>query len=65
VVDAAMVGRIGLSHVHVLWKNGGRPFSGERGTNLLDSGAHFYDNHTKQRRKYISIGAIEPSSTPN
>jgi len=32
----------------------------ERGVNLLDSGAHFYDTYETKDGKYISIGSIEP-----
>jgi len=32
----------------------------ERGTNLLDTGAHFYDTFETSDGKYISIGSIEP-----
>ena len=32
----------------------------ERGSNLLDGGAHFYDTYRCQDGKYISIGPIEP-----
>ena len=32
----------------------------ERGSNLLDGGAHFYDTYTTKDGKYISIGSIEP-----
>src|SRR5690606_21292458 len=32
----------------------------ERGTNLLDSGAHFYDVYETADGKYVSIGSIEP-----
>ena len=32
----------------------------ERGKNLLDSGAHFYNTYKTQDDKYISIGSIEP-----
>jgi alpha-methylacyl-CoA racemase len=34
--------------------------SEERGTNMLDSGAHFYDAYECADGKYISIGSIEP-----
>ena len=36
-----------------LWKD-------DRGVNLLDSGAHFYDTYETKDGKYISIGSIEP-----
>jgi alpha-methylacyl-CoA racemase len=32
----------------------------ERGTNMLDSGAHFYDVYETSDGKYVSIGSIEP-----
>jgi alpha-methylacyl-CoA racemase len=32
----------------------------DRGHNLLDSGAHFYDVYETKDNKYISIGSIEP-----
>jgi len=61
VVDAAMVDG---SAVLMAMFFGRRPFdemfSGERGTNLLDSGAHFYEVYETKDCKYISIGSIEP-----
>ena len=35
-------------------------FREERGTNLLDGGAHFYDSYETKDGKWISIGSIEP-----
>ena len=35
-------------------------WSEERGTNLLDSGAHFYEVYETSDGKYISLGSIEP-----
>jgi alpha-methylacyl-CoA racemase len=32
----------------------------ERGVNLLDAGAHFYDVYETRDRKWIAIGSIEP-----
>ena len=32
----------------------------ERGVNLLDTGAHFYDTYETSDDKFISIGSIEP-----
>jgi alpha-methylacyl-CoA racemase len=31
----------------------------ERGTNMLDTGAHFYDTYETSDGKYVSIGSIE------
>ena len=35
-------------------------FGTERGTNMLDGGAHFYDTYETADGEYISIGSIEP-----
>jgi alpha-methylacyl-CoA racemase len=60
VVDASMVeGSAALMHMmHAmraqgLWKD-------ERGVNLLDGAAHFYDTYETADGKYLSVGAIEP-----
>ena len=59
VVDAAMVDGAatlmaffrGMRQMG-LWRD-------ERGTNMLDGGAHFYDTYETADAKYISIGSIE------
>jgi alpha-methylacyl-CoA racemase len=33
---------------------------GDRGSNMLDSGAHFYDTYRTSDGKYMSVGALEP-----
>jgi alpha-methylacyl-CoA racemase len=60
VVDAAMVdGAAALmaiihgAHQSGWWKE-------ERGTNMLDTGAHFYEVYETSDGKYVSIGSIEP-----
>jgi alpha-methylacyl-CoA racemase len=59
VVDAAMVdGSAALMAVFYGAAQSG--FWGERGTNMLDTGAHFYDAYETSDGKYISIGSIEP-----
>jgi len=35
-------------------------WNGERGDNLLDSGAHFYDTYQTKDGRYMAVGAIEP-----
>jgi alpha-methylacyl-CoA racemase len=35
-------------------------WSDERGTNLLDSGAHFYDCYETADGRHVAIGSIEP-----
>ncbi|MFP5383726.1 MAG: CaiB/BaiF CoA transferase family protein [Gammaproteobacteria bacterium] len=60
VVDAAMVdGAAALMAMFYGMKATGlhRP---ERGTNMLDTGAHFYDVYETKDGKYVSIGSIEP-----
>lgn len=60
VVDAAMVdGAAALMAMFYGMKGKGlhRP---ERGTNVLDTGAHFYEVYETKDGKYISIGSIEP-----
>ena len=60
VVDCAMVDGTTLLmsmiygfHAAGMWRN-------ERGRNLLDTGAHFYDVYECADGKFVSIGAIEP-----
>jgi alpha-methylacyl-CoA racemase len=59
VVDAAMVDGAAtlMAFIHGFYAGGGW---GERGTNLLDTGAHFYDTYETKDGKYVSIGSIEP-----
>jgi alpha-methylacyl-CoA racemase len=60
VVDAAMVdGAAVLMTMFHSFKAMGF-WSDERGTNLLDTGAHFYDVYETSDGKYVSIGSIEP-----
>ncbi|HEX2850587.1 MAG TPA: CaiB/BaiF CoA-transferase family protein, partial [Acidimicrobiales bacterium] len=60
VVDAAMVD--GAATLTAMF-HGMRAmgfWNEERGTNLLDTGAHFYDVYECADGKYVSIGSIEP-----
>lgn len=60
VVDAAMTdGAALLSSLFYGLKAAGQ-WSGERGGNLLDGGAHFYDTYACADGKFVAIGAIEP-----
>ncbi|RZO70643.1 MAG: CoA transferase [OM182 bacterium] len=60
VVDAAMVdGTAALMSMFYSMASSG-VFSNERGTNLLDGGAHFYDTYETADGGYVSIGSIEP-----
>jgi alpha-methylacyl-CoA racemase len=60
VVDVSMVeGSAALMHMMYSMKAMG-VWSEDRGTNLLDTGAHFYDTYETKDGKYVSIGSIEP-----
>jgi alpha-methylacyl-CoA racemase len=60
VIDAAMVdGAASLMTMIWSFKHMGM-WGDERGTNLLDTGAHFYDTYETADGKYVSIGSIEP-----
>ncbi|HEC09032.1 MAG TPA: CoA transferase [Acidimicrobiales bacterium] len=60
VVDAAMVdgAAVLMSMFHSMAAMGF--WSEERGTNLLDTGAHFYEVYECADGEYVSIGSIEP-----
>ena len=60
VIDAAMVD--GAAHLSsfVFGLRAGGLWSDERGTNLLDTGAPFYDTYETADGQYMSVGAIEP-----
>ena len=59
VIDAAMVDGAAmiLGPFFSAVTNG---FWGERGTNHLDGGAHFYNVYATKDHKWVSVGAIEP-----
>jgi alpha-methylacyl-CoA racemase len=61
VVDAAMVDGAALlmAPIYGLEKMG-RWDGDNRGVNLLDTGAHFYEVYETSDNKYISLGSIEP-----
>jgi alpha-methylacyl-CoA racemase len=60
VVDAAMVegAAVLTTLIHALRRGG--MWSAEPGTNLLDSGAHFYDVYEASDGGHVAVGAIEP-----
>jgi alpha-methylacyl-CoA racemase len=60
VIDAAMVdgAAVLMTMMHGM-RSAGR-WSDERGTNLLDSGAHFYEVYETADGKFVSLGSIEP-----
>ncbi len=60
VVDAAMVDGSALltSFIYGLRERGA--WRDERGVNLLDGGAPFYDTYQTADGKYVAVGALEP-----
>ncbi len=61
VIDAAMVdGAAVLMSMFWALKSAGIFNEEAPGTNLLDTGAHFYDVYECADRKYVSVGSIEP-----
>jgi len=60
VVDAAMVDGAALLATMVFSMRGMGMWHDEPGTNMLDTGAPFYDTYECADGRYISIGSIEP-----
>jgi alpha-methylacyl-CoA racemase len=60
VIDAAMVDGAALLMTFIHGFRSIGAWSDEAGTNLLDTGAHFYDVYETSDGKYISLGSIEP-----
>jgi alpha-methylacyl-CoA racemase len=60
VVDAAMVdgSAVLMAMIHGFRNRG--TWSLDRGTNLLDTGAPFYDTYECSDGRYVAVGAIEP-----
>jgi alpha-methylacyl-CoA racemase len=60
VIDAAMTDGTALLATMVYGMKGAGRWTNQRGENLLDGGAHFYDTYACADGKYIAVGAIEP-----
>ena len=60
VVDAAMIDGAATLMASTFAASQVGFWREERGTNLLDGGAHFYEVYETSDGKYISLGAIEP-----
>lgn len=60
VVDAAMVDGAATLMASSYAANQVGFWSDERGTNVLDSGAHFYEVYETADGKYITIASVEP-----
>ena len=61
MIDAAMVDGAALLSAAMAPAYTMGAFSNERGTNLLDSGAPFYDCYETADAEWLSIGALEPA----
>ena len=60
VVDCSMVDGAAILTAMTYSFLGNGMWNDERGTNMLDTGAHFYDTYETSDGKWISIGSIEP-----
>lgn len=61
VIDSSMVEGSAALMAMFYGLRGKGLFSDERGTHMLDSGAHFYDTYETADGRYISVGSIEPA----
>ncbi len=59
VVDTAMIDGAASLMTAIYGMHGSGIWNDERGTNILDTGAHYYDVYETKDGKYISIGSIE------
>ena len=60
IVDCAMTDGSAVLTTMIWGFRGQGRWSDQRGTNLLDGGAHFYDTYETADGKWIAVGAIEP-----
>ena len=60
VVDAAMTDGSAALMTMIYGLKAAGLWTDKPGTNLLDTGAHFYDTYETADNKFIAIGAIEP-----
>ncbi|NTZ43105.1 CoA transferase [Altererythrobacter sp. SALINAS58] len=60
VIDAAMTDGTAVLMGMIQGMRNMGVWSDERGANMLDTGAHYYDTYETADGKYISIGSIEP-----
>jgi alpha-methylacyl-CoA racemase len=59
VVDASMVDGSALLTTHLFGLKASGLWEGERGENILDGGAPFYDTYETADGRYVAVGAIE------
>ncbi|GIH17951.1 CaiB/BaiF CoA transferase family protein [Rugosimonospora africana] len=60
VIDAAMVDGVSLLSTAIHGLRGLGMWRDERGANLLDGGAPFYDTYECADGRYLAVGALEP-----
>jgi alpha-methylacyl-CoA racemase len=60
VVDAAMTDGAALQMAMIYGLKAAEKWNNQRGTNLLDGGAHFYDTYECADRRCVAVGSIEP-----
>jgi alpha-methylacyl-CoA racemase len=60
VIDAAMIDGAALLTTMFWGMQAAGQWSDERGANVLDSGAPWYDSYETKDGKFVAIGAIEP-----
>ncbi len=60
VIDAAMVDGSALLASSLYGLRAAGAWRDERGTNMLDGGAPFYDTYATADGKYLAVGALEP-----
>jgi alpha-methylacyl-CoA racemase len=60
VVDAAMTDGAALQMAMIYGLKAAGKWSNQKGTNLLDGGAHFYDTYECADRRCVAVGSIEP-----
>ncbi|HEX2283325.1 MAG TPA: CaiB/BaiF CoA-transferase family protein [Mycobacterium sp.] len=60
VVDTAMIDGSSVLMTMMWGMRAGGLWSDERGVNMLDGGAPYYDTYTCADGRYIAVGAIEP-----
>jgi alpha-methylacyl-CoA racemase len=60
VVDAAMVDGSALLSAFLYGLRASGSWRDERGTNLLDTGAPFYDTYATADGQHVAVGALEP-----
>lgn len=60
VVDAAMVDGANLLTAFLHGMRAGQMWNSERGTNMLDGGAAFYDTYECADGRFVAVGCVEP-----